>query len=112
MLVAGEKMTHLDTPRVSELIGLSIDPYECSYGTTMPALAGLVTRALMARGTGAREIAQVAVKNHANAVRNPYAHFQHAVTLDEVLAWRGARLLTSSARIRIDGGPRCPRSPQ
>src|SRR5437867_2814591 len=79
-------MTHLDTPRVSELIGRSIDHYERSYGATMPALAGLVARALIARNGGApREMAQVAVKNHANAVRNPYAHFQRAVTVDEVL---------------------------
>ncbi|MGH7275753.1 MAG: thiolase C-terminal domain-containing protein, partial [Candidatus Rokuibacteriota bacterium] len=89
LVVGGEKMTHLDTPRVSELIGRSIDPYERSYGATMPALAGLVTRALMARrGVGEREIAQVAVKNHANAVDNPYAHFQHAVTVEEVLESR------------------------
>ncbi|PYM40644.1 MAG: hypothetical protein DME12_14825 [Candidatus Rokuibacteriota bacterium] len=86
LVVGGEKMTHLDTPRVSELIGRSIDHYERSYGATMPALAGLVARALIARNGGApREMAQVAVKNHANAVRNPYAHFQRAVTVDEVL---------------------------
>ena len=89
LVVGGEKMTHLPTPRVSEIIGRSIDPYERAYGATMPALAGLVTRALMARrGVGAREIAQVAVKNHANAARNPYAHFQQAVTLEEVLESR------------------------
>lgn len=89
LVVGGEKMTHLATPRVSEIIGRSIDPYERMYGATMPALAGLVTRALMARqGVGAREIAQVAVKNHANATRNPLAHFQQAVTLEEVLQSR------------------------
>ena len=89
LVVGGEKMTHLTTPRVSEIIGRSIDPYERTYGATMPALAGLVTRALMTRhGVGAREIAQVAVKNHANATRNPLAHFQQAVTLDEVLSSR------------------------
>src|SRR6267378_260321 len=89
LVVGGEKMTHLPTPRVSEIIGRSIDPYERAYGATMPALAGLVTRALMVRrGVGAREIAQVAVKNHANAARNPYAHFQQAVTLEEVMASR------------------------
>src|SRR3989475_10939681 len=49
VVVGGEKMTHLPTPKVSELIGRSIDPYERSYGTTMPAFAGLVTRALMRR---------------------------------------------------------------
>lgn len=89
LVVGGEKMTQLETPRVSELIGRSIDPYERSYGATMPALAGLVTRALMARhGVSLREISQVAVKNHANAARNPYAHFPHAVTLDEVMESR------------------------
>src|SRR6059036_498313 len=86
LVVGGEKMTHLETPRVSELIGRSIDPYERSYGATMPALAGLVARALMARhGVAPRELAQVAVKNHANALRNPYAHFRRAVSIDEVL---------------------------
>ncbi len=58
LVVGGEKMTHLPTPRGSEIIGRSIDPYERAYGATMPALAGLVTRALMVRrGVGAREIA-------------------------------------------------------
>src|SRR5213595_3198810 len=88
LVVGGEKMTHLDTPRVSELISRLIDSYERSYGATMPALAGLVTRALMANGVGARELAQVAVKNHANGLQNPHAHFRHAVTLDEVLESR------------------------
>ena len=89
LVVGGEKMTHLPTPRVSELIGRSIDAYERSYGATMPALAGLITRALIARqGMTLREMAQVAVKNHANAARNPYAHFRDPVTLDEVLRSR------------------------
>jgi acetyl-CoA C-acetyltransferase len=89
LVVGGEKMTHLPTPKVSELIGRSIDPYERSYGATMPALAGLITRALIARqGVTLREMAQVSVKNHANAVRNPYAHFREAVSLDEVLRSR------------------------
>jgi acetyl-CoA C-acetyltransferase len=89
LVVGGEKMTHVATPRVSEIIGRSIDPYERSYGTTMPALAGLVTRALMARhGVTMREISHVAVKNHANAARNPYAHFREPVTLEAVMESR------------------------
>src|SRR5919106_1772257 len=89
LVVGGEKMTHLGTPRVSEIIGRSIDPYERTYGATMPALAGLVSRALMSRhGVTAREIAQVAVKNHANATRNPLAHFQQALTVEQVLESR------------------------
>ena len=89
LVVGGEKMTHLATPRVSELIGRSIDSYERLYGATMPALAGLITRALMTRhAVGPREIAQVAVKNHANAARNPYAHYRHAITIEDVMASR------------------------
>ena len=89
LVVGGEKMTHLSTPRVSELIGRSIDPYERSYGATMPALAALVTRAWMAHsGASLRDISLVAVKNHANGARNPLAHFQEPVALEAVLASR------------------------
>ena len=89
LVVGGEKMTHLPTPRVSEVIGRSIDAYERSYGATMPALAGLITRALMGRrGVDLREISQVSVKNHANAARNPYAHFPYAVTYENVMQSR------------------------
>lgn len=89
LVVGGEKMTHLPTPRVSELIGRSIDPHERSYGATMPALAALVTRALMARtGVTEREIGQVSVKNHAHGARNPLAHFQAPVTLEMVMQSR------------------------
>ena len=89
LVVGGEKMTHLPTPRVSELIGRSIDTYERSYGATMPALAGIVTRAWMTRtGATLRDMSLVAVKNHANGARNPLAHFQEAVTLETVLESR------------------------
>jgi len=89
LVVGGEKMTHLPTPKVSELIGRSLDPYERSYGTTMPAFAALVTRALMAKhNVTEREIGQVAVKNHANGARNPLAHFREEITLDTVLQSR------------------------
>ncbi|MFQ5896826.1 MAG: thiolase domain-containing protein [Candidatus Methylomirabilia bacterium] len=89
LVVGGEKMTHLPTPRVSELIGRSIDPHERSYGTTMPALAAVVTRAVMSKGgVSLKEISQVAVKNHANGARNPFAHFQMPVTLEEVMESR------------------------
>ena len=97
LVVGGEKMTHLPTPRVSELIGRSIDAYERSYGATMPALAGLVTRAWMARtGATLRDISLVAVKNHAHAARNPWAHFREPVTLDAVM---DSRLVAEPLRL-------------
>ncbi len=89
LVVGGEKMSHIPTPRVSEIIGRSIDPHERTYGTTMPALAGLITRAAMhSRGLTLREMAQVAVKNHANGARNPLAHFREPVTLEAVMESR------------------------
>src|SRR5260370_23684403 len=89
LVVGGEKMTHEPTPRVSESIGRSSDPHESSYGTTRPALAGLVTRAaLHRRGFTLREISQVAVHNPAHGARNPYAHFQEPVKLAAVMESR------------------------
>ncbi|HET8576712.1 MAG TPA: hypothetical protein VFO18_06415 [Methylomirabilota bacterium] len=89
LVVGGEKMTHVPTPRVSEIIGRSIDPHEKSYGTTMPALAGIITRVAMhRRGMTLREMSQVAVKNHAHGARNPYAHFREPVTLEAVMESR------------------------
>ena len=89
LVVGGEKMSHVPTPRVSEIIGRSVDPHERTYGTTMPALAGLITRAAMySRGLTLKEMSQVAVKNHANGARNPLAHFREIVTLDTVMESR------------------------
>jgi acetyl-CoA acetyltransferase len=89
LVVAGERMTARSTPEVSAILSRMIDPYERSCGATMPALAALVTRAYMeAFGLTAKERAQVAGKNHANGARNPYAHFQEPVTLEQVLESR------------------------
>ena len=97
LVVGGEKMTHLPTPRVAEIIGRSIDPYERTYGSTMPALAGLITRATMhRRGLTLKEISLVAVKNHAHGARNPYAHFREPVALDVVM---GSRLVADPLRL-------------
>jgi len=97
LVVGGEKMTHLPTPRVSELISRSIDPVERAYGATMPALAALVTRSFMAeRGVTLGEISLVAVKNHAHGARIPYAHFQESVSLEQVMA---SRIIADPLRI-------------
>ena len=55
----------------------------------------LMTNEYMNRtGTTPEEIAAVAVKNHGNAAHNPYAQFQKARTLDEVLERPVAGMLT------------------
>src|SRR4030095_16560764 len=84
LVVGGEKMSHVPTPRVSEIIGRSIDPHERTYGTTMPALAGLITRAAMhRRGITLKEISQVSVKNHAHGAHNPYEDFRAPAALED-----------------------------
>jgi acetyl-CoA acetyltransferase len=89
LVVGGEKMSHLPTPRVSEIIGRSIDAHERSYGSTMPALAGLITRAAMhRRHLTLKEISLVAVKNHAHGAKNPFAHFQEPIALETVMESR------------------------
>jgi acetyl-CoA acetyltransferase len=97
LVVGGEKMSHLPTPRVSEIIGRSIDAHERSYGSTMPALAALITRAAMhKRGFTLKEISQVSVKNHAHGARNAYAHFQEPITLEAVM---DSRLVSDPLRL-------------
>jgi acetyl-CoA C-acetyltransferase len=89
LVLGGEKMTHVSTPRVSQIISRVIDPQERAYGATMPALAAIVAQAALADGLiTAMDMARVAVKNHANGARNPYAHFQHLVSVEEVTSSR------------------------
>jgi acetyl-CoA C-acetyltransferase len=89
LVLGGEKMTHVSTPRVSQIISRVIDPQERAYGATMPALAAIVAQAALAEGLiTPMDMARVAVKNHANATHNPYAHFQHPVSVEEVMESR------------------------
>ena len=55
-------------------------------GETAPVLfAPFATRHMHEFGTTREMLASVAVKNHHNGARDPYAHFQNEVTIDDVL---------------------------
>jgi acetyl-CoA C-acetyltransferase len=55
-------------------------------GETAPVLfAPFATRHMHEFGTTREMLASVAVKNHYNGARDPYAHFQSEITLDAVL---------------------------
>ena len=98
LVLGGEKMTHLSTPRVSEIISRVIDPHERSYGATMPALAAIVARAALEKKLlSAENMARVAIKNHANGVRNPYAHFRQPVSKEEVM---NSRMIADPLRLQ------------
>jgi acetyl-CoA C-acetyltransferase len=56
-------------------------------GETAPVLfAPFATRHMHEYGTTREMLASVAVKNHYNGARDPYAHFQNEITVDDVLA--------------------------
>ena len=89
LVAAGEKMTHIPTARVSAILAEVLSPGERALGLTMASLAALTARAYMHRyGLTREELALVPVKSHKNALLNPVAHLQKAITVQDVLASR------------------------
>lgn len=55
-------------------------------GITMPGLAAINARRLMeSRDMTLEDLAYASIKNHRNAVMNPYAHFRKAITFEDVM---------------------------
>jgi benzoylsuccinyl-CoA thiolase BbsB subunit len=55
-------------------------------GLTMPALAALNAKRLMeTRDMTLEDLAYASIKNHKNAVMNPYAHYRKAITFEDVM---------------------------
>jgi acetyl-CoA C-acetyltransferase len=87
LAVGGERMTDQPTPTVTRVLGRVLARTEVRLGLTMTSLAAMVARMYMHRYGLTREtLALAPLKAHGNATRNPYAHFQRAVTLEKVLA--------------------------
>jgi acetyl-CoA C-acetyltransferase len=85
MVLACEKMTHVDAATAAGLLAPRVNPVEKLYGATLPALSALVTRAyLRSFDVPYRALHLVAAKNHRNAARNPQAHFQREIPLHEI----------------------------
>jgi len=85
LLLACEKMTHVDAATAAGLLAPRVNPVEKLYGATLPALGALVTRSYMrAYGVPYRAFHRVAVKNHRNASHNPKAHFQKTIETGDV----------------------------
>ncbi len=65
---------------------LSHPEAEYIYGVTLPSLAGMFARLAMERfGIERKHLAMVAIKNHENATRNPYAHIRQTITMEGIL---------------------------
>src|SRR5579872_961104 len=87
-LIAGvEKMTSQPTAKVAEILAGAGDLCgEVKAGATFPALFAMIARRHMHQyGTTREQLAAVAVKNHSNGAKNPYAHMRKVITMEQAL---------------------------
>ena len=101
LVLAGEKMTHLSTSATTRILAEVIDPRERLCGATMPALAAMITEKYRQKfrlsDTRLENIlCSIALKNHANGVKNPSAQFQRAISRDTYL---GSKFVATPLRL-------------
>ncbi|UCG28814.1 MAG: thiolase domain-containing protein [Bacteroidales bacterium] len=87
LAVGVEKMTDVSVNEATYALATASDrDYEAFHGITFPGLYAMLAKAHMDRyGTTREQLAEVAVKNHANGVLNPYAQFPFPVTRETVM---------------------------
>jgi acetyl-CoA C-acetyltransferase len=91
VLVMGvEQMTPQTTARTTDILAAAGDlASEVRAGATFPALFAMIAQRHMYEfGTTREHMAAVAVKNHANGLKNPYAHLRKAITIEQALNGR------------------------
>lgn len=86
LVTGGEKMRHVPSEVITDYIATMTNiEAEYVHGVTLPSLAGMLARLYMERyGVTEEDLARVAVKNHLNGSKNPYAHIQQPVTLEGI----------------------------
>jgi acetyl-CoA C-acetyltransferase len=86
MVLGVEKMNDVDGAKATFALATAADQeYEVYNGITFPGLyAMMATHHMNKYGTTRDQLAQVAVKNHKNGLKNPLAQFRMEVTLDQV----------------------------
>ncbi|MBF9030968.1 thiolase domain-containing protein [Rhodobacterales bacterium HKCCE3408] len=86
LVIGVEKMTGGDTrSATAALSGASYQPEEA--GLSFPQVFALIAEAYFSRyGDHRRSLAEIAVKNHANAMNNPLAHLRKPLDVDTCLA--------------------------
>jgi acetyl-CoA C-acetyltransferase len=88
VLVTGaERMREINNLDATDFVATLTHPIaEYIYGVTLPSLAAMFTRLCMEKyGVTARHLAMVAVKNHANALLNEFAHLHQPITIEGIL---------------------------
>ncbi len=86
LVTGGEKMRHVPGETITDYIAtMTNHDAEYVHGVTLPSLAGMLARLYMERyGVTEEDLARVAVKNHLNGSKNPYAHIQQPITLEGI----------------------------
>ena len=87
MITGAERMRETNNLEATDFVAtLTHQLAEYIYGVTLPSLAGMFTRLYMEQyGVTSRHLAMVAVKNHDNAMLNPFAHLHQKITLEGIL---------------------------
>lgn len=82
-----EKMNDVGgTSATGTLVTAADQEWEAFFGATFPGIYALMaTRHMYDYGTTREQLAQVAVKNHANGALNPYAQFRKEISIETVL---------------------------
>lgn len=82
-----EKMTDISSSSASTALAAAADrEWEGIMGATFPGLYAMIARLHMHKyGTTSEQLAQVAVKNHANGVHNPIAQYRNKISVEDVL---------------------------
>lgn len=127
VLVLGvEKMTKTPSEQATQIISQAASDVERAHGATFPALYALMASRYFHEYQATEEhLAQIAVKNHTNALLNPNAQFHKAISIDDVLrsgyiakplkkldcspiSDGASSILLSSSEIKIEGYEREP----
>ena len=86
LVAAGEVMRAVTGWEATDIVAtMAHKEAEYNMGLTLPGFAGMVTRLYMEKyGLTERDLALVAVKDHANGAKNIYSHVQLPVTIDAI----------------------------
>ncbi len=86
MVTGGELMRAVTGWVATDFVASLLHPRaEYSYGMTLPGFAGIFTRMYMERyGLTEEELSLVAVKDHENGSKNPWAHVETTCTIEGI----------------------------
>ncbi len=97
LVAAGEVMRSVSGWEATNIVAtMSHTEAEYNMGLTLPGFAGMFTRLYMEKyGMTERDLALVAVKDHANGALNKYSHVQIPVTIDAIADGESANVVNN-----------------